>query len=286
MNQGTLDSFGLWCPFCGKNTIRKEISNCKFILCENFINCDYFKIIECNIIDIGKDDNYLNTSNNNYANYNNKNEGYKENYCIEKLKQFINDEKLAEEKRNKKILKDNKNNKCSENQKGQYGKKFSKRTLRENELGIHKNEEENNINLILNILNENKKEKSKIELFREESRRKKYISNQRRIVKQENRRFEKSKKKEEKRRKNEEKIRKEEFKKEKAILKVFKEKYEILFPNEELSLENINYTHFKKEEIEIGLKEFERKEFLIEKEVKLKKEKERIEELKKMRRRV
>ena len=283
MNKGTLDSFGLWCPFCGKNTIRKTISSCKFILCDNFIKCDYFKIIEYGPIDIdNKDDNKSNNANNNE-----KNEEYMKNHCVKKLKQFIHDERrLEKNKENERNLKDNEYNKTPYNQHKPSIRKGSKKTLKDNELEICKNEEKNDINLIMNILNENKREKSKIELFREESRWKKAINNQRRTVKQRNIRREKFKKEKERQRKKEEELKKEAFKKEKLILKTFKEKYEKLFDGEGLSLENITTAHFKKEEIEVGLKEYEKEQLLIEKETKAKKEKERIEELKKMRRRL
>jgi hypothetical protein len=137
----------------------------------------------------------------------------------------------------------------------------------------------------MGILNENRREKSKIELFREESRRKKDLTNQRRIAKQQNRRGKKLNKKKEKQRKREEELKKEEFKKEKVTLKVFKEKYKKIFKDQGLSPENITVAHFTKEEIEVGLKECEKEQFLIKKEIKAKKEKERIEELKKMRKR-
>jgi len=264
MNKGTLDSFGLWCPFCGKNTIRKSIDSCKFILCENFINCDYFEIKEYNIVDIEK-------------NIDEKNEENKENYCIEKLKQFILNEKIAE---------DNRNNKYQDNRIAQYGGKDSKNTLKSNELGINKDGEESNLNLILDLLNEGKREKTKIELYREESRRKKYLINQRRIAKQQNKRSERFKKEKEKKIKKEEELKKEELKKEKTILKIFKEKYEKLFNNESLSLENINTTHFSEKEIELGFKEYEKEQLLLQKKLKAIKEKEKIEELKKMRRRI
>ncbi|MCL2116189.1 MAG: hypothetical protein FWH29_08210, partial [Methanobrevibacter sp.] len=256
MNRGTLDSFGLWCPFCGKKTIRKTISPCKFILCENFISCNYFKIIEYDLID-SNNENF----NNNIKN--NEKQEDKENHCIKKLKQFIHDEKIA---KNNRIL----------NEKNQYGKKSSKATLKDNELGINKNEEEKDINLIMNILNEGKREKSKIELFREENRIKKANSDQRRIAKQQKRRSKRFKKEKEKQREKEEKLKKEEFKKEKAILKIFKEKYQKLFNGEELSHENISKTHFTDEEIKVGLKEYEKKQLLLEKEAKDRKEKERI----------
>ncbi|MCL2116585.1 MAG: hypothetical protein FWH29_10250 [Methanobrevibacter sp.] len=89
-----------------------------------------------------------------------------------------------------------------------------------------------------------------------------------------------------KKNKKEEKLKKEEVKKEKAILKIFKEKYQKLFNGEELSLENISKTHFTDEEIKVGLKEYEKKQLLLEKEAKERKEKERIKELKKLRRRI
>ena len=264
MNKGTLDNFGLWCPFCGKNTIRKKIDGCKFILCENFINCDYFEIKEYNGID-------------NEKHIYEKNKENRESYCIKKLKQFIADEKIAE---------DNRNRKHRDNQYAKHGKKGSKNTLKNNELEINKDEEENNLNLILDILNENKREKTKIELYREESRKKRDLSKQRRTTKQQAKRSERLKKEKEKKIKKERDLKKEEFKKEKEILKMFNEKYKKLFNNEELSLENINEVNFTKEEVKVGLKEYEKEQFLIEKELRNRKEKEKIKELKKMRRRV
>jgi len=296
MSIGTLDSFGLWCPFCGKKTIRKTITTCKFILCENFINCDYFKIIEYNVINNednnnnnnnNKKNNINNTEDNNIKNNNNNNNNNDTNtndnekdredkkiHCIKKLKGFIHAEKIAEE--NKEIL-DNDN---------QQDKKSSKKFFRNNELEINKNDEENDINLIMNILSENKREKTKIELFREESNRKKAINNQRRIAKQRKRRGKRFQIEKEKKRKKEEKLKKEEIEKEKTTLKIFNEKYEKLFNNEKLSPENITNTYFTKKEIKIGLKEYEKQQLLIKKEAEARKEKEKIEELKKLRRRL
>jgi len=279
MSRETLNSFGLWCPFCGKKTMRKTIATCKFILCENFINCDYFKIIEYNVIgkdnkNINKKNNLNNIKNNTTTNDNEKDREGKKIHCIKKLKQFIHDEKIA--KKNKEIL-DNDN---------QQEKKSSKKFLKDNELEISKNKEENNINLIMNILNESKREKTKIELFREESKRKKAINNQRRIAKQQKRRGRRFQIEKEKKIEKEEKLKKEELEKERATLKIFKEKYEKLFKNEELSLENITNTHFTNDEIKVGLKEYEKQELLIKKEVKAIKEKEKIKELKKLRRRL
>jgi len=264
MNKGTLDSFGLWCPFCGKNTIRKTIGGCKFILCENFINCDYFEIKEYNVIG-------------NKKNNNEKNEENKENYCIKKLKQFITDEKIDEY---------NRNNKYRDNNQGQSGIKSSKNTLKSNELGFYENEEEYDIKFILNILNEGKREKTKIELYREDSKWKRQRNNQLRIAKQQNRRIKRFKKEKEKKIKKEEWLKKEELKKEKTILKIFKEKYEKFFGSEKLVLENISTKHFKKEEIGAGLKEYDKQQLSIQKKIKDRKEKERIKELKKIRRKL
>ncbi|KZX16522.1 hypothetical protein MBCUT_07560 [Methanobrevibacter cuticularis] len=240
----SLDDFELWCPICGRKTIRKSIYHCKFILCENFLNCNYFKIIETN-----QDHGITNNEE-----------------CKLRLKQFIKEE-IQKHKKNMNI-----NNK---GEKPQY-------TLKENEIAIDKNTEFNDINLIKSLIEKNRKEKTKIEILREESRRKRNLQKNRRFRRRHERQKEKIKERNEIKRKEEEKVKKEELLKQEKARKRFRNKYESLFNTKQLAIEKMNNSYFTDEEIDIGLQEYEKEQILIKKELQAEKEAEKRETLKKL----
>ncbi|MDR3292205.1 MAG: hypothetical protein LBT10_08685 [Methanobrevibacter sp.] len=217
----TLDIFNLWCPICGMRLLEKIIGNCKFIYCEDVHQCEYYKI---DIHDFQESVDAFN-----------------------KFKEFIDREKEKKEISFKSTLLNKTNNQGIEI----YTINPNENKLNENKIYNQKTDE-NDINLVIDLLKDDEKDKSKIEVYREESRYKKVLQKSTISKKRLHREINRNK-----RFKNREFEKKEKLKREKELKrnktkKIFKEKYLSLFGEDLLKIENINNKYFSDYEIEIG----------------------------------
>jgi len=159
----TLDIFNLWCPICGSKLIEKIINDYKFIYCEDVLNCEYYKVtkIDPHSSDLQKDEN-----------------------IYRKFKKFIDQEKkisknsldtsnTSEMKNNPDSIYVVTSDKNTNKNKLSYSK-LDNNKIAKDKLVNHKTDK-NDINLIMDLLEKNKKDKSKIEIYREESRYKKTL---------------------------------------------------------------------------------------------------------------
>ncbi|MDR2623553.1 MAG: hypothetical protein LBC39_03120 [Methanobrevibacter sp.] len=240
----TLDIFDLWCPICGRKLLEKIIEDYKFIYCEDILGCEYYKVKGSD--ELQKDNVFNRCDNNNIFN---------------KFRKFIHTEK-------KTLINSKPINKTSNQEIDIYGNQNLDAYI----VGSNKDKvsnqktDENNVSLVLGLLEKYKNEKSKIEVYREESRYKKRVQKSNISKKRLHREIERNKRLKNRELEMEEKLKKEEELKRDQTKKIFKEKYMKLFGGDLLKLENINNDHFFDHEIEIGRLLYKNQQLEIKKE--------------------
>jgi hypothetical protein len=136
-------------------------------------------------------------------------------------------------------------------------------------------ETEENMNLILKMIEENRKEKEGIDLIKEEREARRQAKRIRRDrIRYKNQRKRRNKIEERDSQKKEE-IRKKKLEKIEKIRKSFQSKYKSLFGNGLLDNKKINSHYFSDEEVKIGLKEYEKEQIRLNKEIQAKKDQEK-----------